>query len=173
MQSFFHEMNRSICRFFQMTQCTMKLGAPAERAAEPLNYAMGKQVDFLEVTLQSVVKVVLIGDENASLRILNQLHEMHPQKIYSVKSWDNYYEVMNILANKGKGMIELSEMLSIPLSSIMAFGDAENDTEMIRKAGVGIAMGNSAPAVQAAADLLVGSNDEDGIGIFLKEFFSL
>jgi hydroxymethylpyrimidine pyrophosphatase-like HAD family hydrolase len=46
---------------------------------------------------------------------------------------------------------------------IAAVGDDDNDVEMIRAAGLGIAMGNAAPAARACADIVVRSNAEGGV----------
>ena len=45
----------------------------------------------------------------------------------------------------------------------MAFGDGLNDLEMMGAAGFGIAMGNAAPELKAAADYVCPRADEDGI----------
>jgi hydroxymethylpyrimidine pyrophosphatase-like HAD family hydrolase len=47
----------------------------------------------------------------------------------------------------------------------MAFGDAENDIGMIRKAAIGVAMGNAMDLIKGNADLLTESNEENGIGL--------
>ena len=52
----------------------------------------------------------------------------------------------------------------------MAFGDGGNDIPMLRHAGTGIAMGNAAPEVQAAANYVTTSVDENGILNALKHF---
>ena len=52
----------------------------------------------------------------------------------------------------------------------IAFGDGGNDREMLRAAGIGVAMGNAAPAVQAAADYVTAGVDEDGIWKAARHF---
>lgn len=52
---------------------------------------------------------------------------------------------------------------------MICFGDGQNDREMLQAAGVGVAMGNAAPEIQAIADKVTASNDEDGIWQALKE----
>ena len=52
----------------------------------------------------------------------------------------------------------------------MAFGDGENDIEMLRFVGVGVAMGNGGDAVKAAADYVTDAVDEDGIAKALRHF---
>ena len=52
----------------------------------------------------------------------------------------------------------------------MAFGDGENDMEMLRFAGIGVAMGNSSDPVKAAADYVTDTVDNDGIEKALRHF---
>ena len=58
----------------------------------------------------------------------------------------------------------------ISQSETMAFGDRENDIDMIRFAGIGVAMGNGIPALQKAADYVTDDIDEDGIANALHHF---
>ena len=51
---------------------------------------------------------------------------------------------------------------------MIAFGDAENDLEMIQFAGHGVAMGNACGALKDAADEVTLSNNEDGIARSLE-----
>ena len=53
---------------------------------------------------------------------------------------------------------------------IMAFGDGENDIDMLKFAGIGVAMGNASDEVKAAADYVTDSVDADGIAKALKHF---
>ena len=51
---------------------------------------------------------------------------------------------------------------------ITAFGDDYADMGMLRLCGRGIAMGNALDVVKEAADIVIGSNDEDGIAVYLE-----
>lgn len=53
---------------------------------------------------------------------------------------------------------------------IIAFGDSENDLEMIRFAGIGVALGNAEPEVKLAADYVTADIDDDGLAKALKHF---
>ena len=55
-------------------------------------------------------------------------------------------------------------------SEIMAFGDGENDMDMLRFAGIGVAMGNASDMVKAAADYVTDTVDENGIEDALRHF---
>ena len=65
--------------------------------------------------------------------------------------------------NKGVAVQHMASYLNIPMSQVMAVGDGENDIPMIKVAGLGVAMGNAPQVVKDAADLVVPTNDEDGL----------
>ena len=78
-------------------------------------------------------------------------------------------EVMPKDVTKVTGIRKLAENMGIPMDKIMAFGDFNNDAEMLAAAGLGIAVENASPIAKAAADLVIGSVEEHGPAVFLKE----
>lgn len=66
-------------------------------------------------------------------------------------------------ASKGFGIAELARLKGIDASYTAAFGDSENDADMLRKAGFGFAMANGDKYAYGAADFIARSNDEDGV----------
>ena len=94
-------------------------------------------------------------------------------RLYITKTSDEYLEFMSPQANKGSALALVARKLGIPQNRTIAFGDSFNDIPMIEWAGLGIAMGNAKPAVQAAADRIVGPNTADGVAIALEEIFDL
>lgn len=64
---------------------------------------------------------------------------------------------------KDRGLEALCSHLGIACEECIAFGDGENDIPMLRRAGIGVAMGNAGAMVQAQADYISSSVDEDGI----------
>lgn len=64
----------------------------------------------------------------------------------------------------------VAERFGADVSEIMAFGDGGNDVELIKGAGIGVAMGNAQDDVKAYADYLTDSVDEDGVVTALKHF---
>ena len=75
-----------------------------------------------------------------------------------------YTEVTNKNANKWNCIEYLSEKLDINESEIMCIGDNMNDYEMIKHAGLGIAMKNSALEKENVADYITDDNNSDGVG---------
>ena len=75
-----------------------------------------------------------------------------------------YTEVTNKNANKWEAIEYLSEKLKIKKDEIICIGDNMNDFKMIEKAGVGVAMKNSALEKQNIADYITEDNNSDGVG---------
>lgn len=63
---------------------------------------------------------------------------------------------------KGTGLLKLCEYLGISVEETIAVGDADNDIEILKTAGLSIAMGNARESVKAIADVIVSDNDHDG-----------
>ena len=78
-------------------------------------------------------------------------------------SWYDNLEIIPGGVNKGSAVAELAASLGIPMDAVMAIGDQDNDIPMIAGAGIGVAVGNASPAVRAAADRVVGTNDRGGV----------
>ena len=82
-----------------------------------------------------------------------------------------YIEVSHGDVCKRNAIWWLAKQLNISKEEIAAFGDGENDLEMITCAGYGIAMANGADSIKAVADCVAPSADEDGVAYILKDFF--
>jgi hydroxymethylpyrimidine pyrophosphatase-like HAD family hydrolase len=55
----------------------------------------------------------------------------------------------------GEGLRRLCECIGIPIENAVAFGDGENDQEMLQLAGIGVAMGNARPAAKNHANVVL------------------
>lgn len=83
--------------------------------------------------------------------------------IIASSSLRNNVELNSVTAGKGLALQALCEELGMSAAEAVAFGDGSNDTDMLRRAGLGIAMANAAPEVKAAADRLTATNNEAGV----------
>ena len=72
--------------------------------------------------------------------------------------------------SKAEGIGRLISRYGIARDEVMAFGDGGNDVEMLEYAGIGVAMGNAVPQVQAHADYVTSTVDEDGIVAAVRHF---
>lgn len=80
-----------------------------------------------------------------------------------------FLEVAAAGVNKATGLETVCAELGILPSEVVAFGDNNNDVEMLQWAGIGVAMGNALPEVKALADRVVPSNDEFGVAAVVEE----
>jgi len=78
-------------------------------------------------------------------------------------------EVTEIGVTKKTGIRRIQEHLDINRKDIIAFGDNWNDIEMIKYAGIGIAMGNGVEELKAVADIVTPSVEDDGVAIQLNK----
>ncbi|MGI6229947.1 MAG: HAD family hydrolase [Tractidigestivibacter sp.] len=72
--------------------------------------------------------------------------------------------------SKGTALKILCEQLDIPVEKSIAVGDSGNDVEMIRAAGLGVAMGNATPDVLAAANVTVSDNNAGGCAEAIRKY---
>jgi len=82
-----------------------------------------------------------------------------------------YYrlEISNKNSGKGAALKKAVELLHVKPEEIVAFGNAENDIDMIQFAGLGVAVDNSPKIVKQHADRVTASNQEEGVAQVLEE----
>lgn len=87
-------------------------------------------------------------------------------QIYGGKNCD----IMPKGISKATGLTQICSLLRIPVTETIAFGDDINDLEIIRQAGIGVAMGDALAEVKAVADYVTGTCEELGVVMGLKHF---
>ena len=78
--------------------------------------------------------------------------------------------VMNEHGSKAGGVVALARALAVPLREVMAIGDDNNDLEMLQCVGWSVAMGQATPAIKAIANVITGSNAEDGVAQAIERY---
>jgi 5-amino-6-(5-phospho-D-ribitylamino)uracil phosphatase len=78
-------------------------------------------------------------------------------------------EVFDPAVNKWEGILQVAKQHNIDPKQIIAIGDDINDLPMVQCAGLGVAMGNANPQLQAVARRVIGHNRDDGLALFLEE----
>ena len=131
-----------------------------------------KQFETLCAGHPDPIRVVAFASEEV-------IHSLLPEVTALECSWTitrrgNYgsaeLAIMNPSCSKASGVIELARYLNIPLEQIMAIGDNNNDIEMLRTVGWGVAMGQASEAVKAAARAITASNQEDGVAQAIQNY---
>jgi Cof subfamily protein (haloacid dehalogenase superfamily) len=78
--------------------------------------------------------------------------------------------IMDPGCSKASGVRALAHYLDIPLQEVMAIGDNNNDIQMLRTVGWGVAMGHASETVKAAAKAITASNREDGVAQAIERY---
>jgi Cof subfamily protein (haloacid dehalogenase superfamily) len=81
-----------------------------------------------------------------------------------------YVNIVHAAADKGRALRMVCEHVGVPMAEAMAIGDAAPDLEMMRVAGVSMAMGNAPDDVKAQVDVVGPSNLDDGVAWAIREF---
>lgn len=119
---------------------------------------------------------MLIHTEKTEIDSLkSHLSDIHADVIHQ-RSWQDPLHVIEIVKSglsKALGVKMVAEYLDIPRKNIIAFGDEDNDLEMIEYAGTGVAMGNGIEELKNIADAITFSNEEDGIAFYLNDHLNL
>ena len=148
--------------------------APGSETAdflEPLSVEIGVTIDLASLPNTRFTKVMYVGEPEVTLPIKTELERLFPDQLHIVYSHPKYLEVMPKNATKGSALAALLEQHQITPSETIAFGDAENDIEMLTWARYGVAMGNSPEHVRSKTRYTALSNDEDGVAVWLENFF--
>ena len=131
-----------------------------------------KVVGDLDPALDSAVKLVGVSDDlEVVARCERAVQEALGNAASAARSQPYYLDVTHPEANKGGVVAWLSRRLGIPESEIATVGDQPNDVLMFRRSGFAIAMGNASPEVQAQADAVTASYDDEGFARAVERFF--
>lgn len=130
-----------------------------------------KIVEDFEPALDAAVKIVGVSQDFALLA----QHERDVRSALAgaatvARSQLYYLDVTHPLANKGTALAEMATLMRVPLDEIAAIGDGSNDVAMFARSGMSVAMGNASPEVQADADFVTGSNNDDGFAAAIDRF---
>src|SRR5262249_61258017 len=91
-------------------------------------------------------------------------------RLWVTKSLPKFLEFATLGVSKGTGLEFLSERLGFSRGRTIAFGDGENDVELVAWAGYGIAVDNAHDRVKAVADFVCPSVDEEGVAQVLETY---
>ena len=104
--------------------------------------------------------LVIEEDEERALNLEKRLKAQYGARAYIARSSSQFVEIMDLKTNKGAALQSLAASLGIPMEATLALGDGGNDVEMLRVAGIGVAVGNGSNAAKEAADTIGPGNDD-------------
>lgn len=120
-------------------------------------------VDELAAALpEGSPKLLIIGHHDALVSHRQRLLELDGD-IQVVFSKPHYLEIVAAGVNKGSALTRLIAEIGVPLEETVAVGDAANDADMLRAAGLGVAVANARDEARAAAAVVLESHADDGV----------
>jgi hypothetical protein len=123
--------------------------------------------DIRKVARRATAKIYLLLDDYR--QVADQL-PVAPSMRVLISNKYNIAQIMPTGVSKAAGLRVLTDGWGQSLRNVIAFGDDTNDLEMIRDAGLGVAMGNAVPELKAVANRVTLTNDEEGVAVVVAEY---
>ena len=117
------------------------------------------------------IKSLLIGHPNDLDIVRAELTPIVAEHGRLVRTRRDYLEIIPVAASKGAALARLAAHLGVPIERVVTAGDQENDVEMLRAAGLGIAMPHAPEPVRRAADRIAPAASDGGLLRLLRELF--
>lgn len=129
-----------------------------------------KVVDFKELLQLPQGKLIIICSPDYMSQVIerSKTFSNSEYKCACLKTASVLFEYMDPRVSKTNGLSKVMKMHGWTLENLLAFGDADNDEDMVKNAGLGVAMSNGSEKTKLAADYITADNDNDGIAFFLK-----
>ncbi len=115
---------------------------------------------------------VVVPGKDTKDRILSLLAENIPE-LYLTSSAPQLVELAHPDAGKHSAVKYLTQWLGVSLKDTAAFGDGDNDADLLRCAGVGIAVANASPDCTAAAQYITLHHDKDGVAYAIHNILNI
>ena len=126
---------------------------------------------FDNVELQNVSKLLCITyNEDEIISLQKELSKQFEGKLAIVRSHKYYLEFTDINATKGNAMNFLKKLWNINTDEVFASGDQDNDYDLLKNAGVKIAMGNASEKLKSIADYVCPTINEDGLADAIEKY---
>ncbi len=126
------------------------------------------EFELEEVLAEGTSKLVIRGSDVAAEELLVAARELAVPGCTPTTSGAPFLEVAAGGVTKASGVARLAERCGVAPGEVLAFGDNENDIELIAWAGRGVAMGNAVPELLAVADEVAAPNAEDGVALVVE-----
>jgi hypothetical protein len=117
----------------------------------------------------AIVKYVIFNDDNNLIKIIRDDLGVK-SNLNITSSYFNNIEIINKGVNKGNALKILGEYYNIDRSEMIAVGDSENDLEMVKYAGLGVAVDNAIDLLKNNADFITKSNMDNGVAYVIEKY---
>lgn len=134
-----------------------------------IRYLAGPELArYIDAGRDGPAKISAIGDEQRLQPVQRELAARFGERVHLTHSGPRSFDILAAGVSKAAGLERLASLLGVGREEIVAIGDNDNDLEMLRFAGLGVAMGNAAEAVRRCARFVTRTNDEDGVAYVIE-----
>jgi Cof subfamily protein (haloacid dehalogenase superfamily) len=144
----------------------------ARRYADFQHLQLHEVGDLLAWLDDPPTKLVVIGDAEVLDGLKRRMIDRFDGRLYISKSLPYFLEFAAPEVTKAAGLDFLSERLGFTSDRTVAFGDGENDIELVEWAGYGVAVANADERVKEAAAFVCPSVDDEGVAQVLEAFLA-
>ena len=124
--------------------------------------------DLSSVADMSPSRLFAVGEPSDIAVLESRLQKTFGSRLHITRSLPTFCEILHPEAGKHNALQWLCDRLGIARSQTVAFGNGYNDVDMLRWAGLGVAVGDALPEVLEAADMVAPPLDEDGAAQVLE-----
>lgn len=143
-----------------------------EADAKACEITIRETTHFVQDINFPINKFLLTGEPEYMREVEKKMQEKFGDRLNVFRSDPFYVELLPKFVDKGVAVEKLMKHLDIKKDKVICIGDSYNDLPMLRRVGLGVAMGNAQMEVKEAADFITDSNDEDGIVKVIKKFMT-
>jgi Cof subfamily protein (haloacid dehalogenase superfamily) len=126
--------------------------------------------DLLQWLVEPPTKLVVIDDPDVLDRLKERMIQRFGDRLYISKSLPYFLEFASPEVTKASGLEFVAEHLGFSREHTVAFGDGENDIELVEWAGYGVAVENAHEQVKEAANFVCPSVQEEGVAHVLEAY---
>lgn len=149
-----------------------KITPEARRYADFQQLELHEVGNLLEWLDKPPTKLVVIEDPDVLDGLKQRMLDRFDGRLYISKSLPYFLEFASPDVTKAAGLDFLSAHLGFARERTVAFGDGENDIELVDWAGYGVAVANANERVKEVADFVCPSVDEEGVAQVLEAFLA-
>ena len=184
----FNPVEPSLARIFldycrdQKLPCSIYVGEDIyQRRPDPLGAKLHQTHDLTVPRVATDLdQIISLGIANFAVPIeverleavYRQMQAEFARRLQVVRTEKYFLDIFNLGVSKGEALQNLAALLDVEQKNVVAVGDNHNDLEMLRYAGLGVAMDGADALVKQNADYITAGNDEDGIALLIKKILA-
>jgi Cof subfamily protein (haloacid dehalogenase superfamily) len=164
-----HHLNCYVDDELYVAEITREARAYADFQHIPL-HEVGDLLEWLD---RPPTKLVAVGERHVMDALEREQKARFDGRLYISKSLPEFLEFAAPEVTKASGFSVAAELLGVPVPRVVAFGDGENDVELLESVGYAVAVENAHERVLAVADLVAPRDSEQGVAQVIEAYLAV